>query len=132
MNEVVISVGSNIDPELNVERAKAALSKTEMMIDASQFYITKPLGFTEQANFLNGAFLIQTEDSFEIFNQKLKQIEIALGRVKTENKNGPRCIDLDIVVWNQRIVDRDFYRRDFIKKTVLELIPNLNTANTSN
>lgn len=132
MNEVVISVGSNIDPELNVERAKVALSKSEIMIDTSQFYITKPLGFTKQADFVNGAFLIHTEDSREIFNQKLKQIEIALGRIKTENKNGPRCIDLDIVVWNQQVVDPDFYERDFIKKTVLELIPDLNTANINN
>lgn len=83
------------------------------------------MGFTEQPDFLNGAFLIQTEDSWEIFNRKLKQIEIDQGRVKTENKNGPRSIDLDIVVWNKKIVDPDFYRRDFIKKTVLELIPDL-------
>ena len=125
MNEVVISVGSNINPELNVKLAKETLNKISVLLRVSQFYITKPLGFTEQPDFLNGAFLIQTEDSWEIFNRKLKQIEIDQGRVKTENKNGPRCIDLDIVVWNKKIVDPDFYRRDFIKKTVLELIPDL-------
>lgn len=126
MNEVVISVGSNIDPELNVERAKETLSKSDLVIDESQFEFTKPLGFTEQPDFLNGAFLVHTHDSFKIFNQKLKQIEIAQGRIKTENKNGPRCIDLDIVVWNQTIIDLDFYQRDFIKKAVLEVIPDLN------
>lgn len=125
MNEVVISVGSNINPELNVELAKEALNKAGILLKASQFYLTKPVGFTEQADFLNGAFLIQTEDSREILNRQLKQIEIAQGRVKTENKNGPRSIDLDIVVWNRKIIDPDFYERDFIKKTVLELIPDL-------
>ncbi|WP_424098037.1 2-amino-4-hydroxy-6-hydroxymethyldihydropteridine diphosphokinase [Moorena producens] len=103
--------------------------------------MTKTIGFTEQHNFINGAFLIHTEDSFETFRQKLKQEvrpvanlilnaesapnEIDQGRVKQANKNRPRCIDLDIVVWNRRIVDPDFYQRDFIKKTVLELIPDL-------
>jgi 7,8-dihydro-6-hydroxymethylpterin-pyrophosphokinase len=45
--------------------------------------------------------------------------------VKTENKNGPRCIDLDIVVWNRKVIDRDFYDRDFLQTVVLELMPDL-------
>ncbi len=126
VNEVVVSVGSNIEPNKNVKLAKDNLSKTDKFVNESHFYITKPIGFTEQPDFLNGAFLIDTEDGFETFRQKLKQVEIDQGRVKQANKNGPRCIDLDIVVWNRRIVDPDFYQRDFIKKTVLELIPDLN------
>ncbi|NEP24386.1 MULTISPECIES: 2-amino-4-hydroxy-6-hydroxymethyldihydropteridine diphosphokinase [unclassified Moorena] len=125
VNEVVVSVGSNIEPHKNVKLAKYNLSKTDNFVNESRFYITKPIGFTEQPDFLNGAFLIHTEDGFETFRQKLKQVEIDQGRVKQSNKNGPRCIDLDIVVWNRRIVDPDFYQRDFIKKTVLELIPDL-------
>ncbi|NEP51600.1 MAG: 2-amino-4-hydroxy-6-hydroxymethyldihydropteridine diphosphokinase [Moorea sp. SIO3C2] len=126
VNEVVVSVGSNIEPDKNVKLAEDNLSKTDYFVNKSRFYITKPIGFTDQPDFLNGAFLIHTEDGFETFRQKLKQVEIDQGRVKQSNKNGPRCIDLDIVVWNRRIVDPDFYQRDFIKKTVLELIPDLN------
>ncbi|EGJ29654.1 MULTISPECIES: 2-amino-4-hydroxy-6-hydroxymethyldihydropteridine diphosphokinase [Moorena] len=142
VNEVVVSVGSNIEPNKNVKLAKDKLSKIDNFVNESRFYLTKPIGFTDQPDFLNGAFLIHTEDGFETFRQKLKQVEIDQGRVKQEvrpvanlirqrkahlpNKNGPRCIDLDIVVWNRRIVDPDFYQRDFIKKTVLELIPDLN------
>ena len=125
MNIVAISVGSNIEPEKNVDKAKEMLIQKKMFIKESNFYKTKPLGFLEQAEFLNGAFLIKTESGMETLTQELKQLEIELGRVKTENKNGPRCIDLDIVVWNKEIVDEDFYHRDFIKKTVLELIPDL-------
>ncbi|NEO71000.1 2-amino-4-hydroxy-6-hydroxymethyldihydropteridine diphosphokinase [Moorena sp. SIO3H5] len=142
VNEVVVSVGSNIEPDKNVKLAKYNLSKTDNFVNESHFYITKLLGFTEQPDFLNGAFLIHTEDGFETFRQKLKQEvrpvanlilnaesapnEIDQGRVKQSNKNGPRYIDLDIVVWNRKIIDPDFYQRDFIKKTVLELIPDLN------
>jgi 2-amino-4-hydroxy-6-hydroxymethyldihydropteridine diphosphokinase len=125
MNEVVITLGSNIEPEINIEIAKEKIAEKHKFVKQSQFYRTKPIGFTEQPDFLNGAYLIQTEDSRQTLREKLKQIEIEMGRVKTENKNGPRCIDLDIVVWNREIVDPDFYQRDFIEKTVLELIPDL-------
>lgn len=125
MNEAIVSAGSNIEPEKNIRKAQARLAKTQIFVKASQFYRTQPIGFTDQADFLNGAYLLHTEDSLETLEKKLKQIEIDLGRVKTENKNGPRCIDLDIVVWNRNIVDRDFYDRDFIQTTVLELMPDL-------
>lgn len=128
MNEVIISVGSNIEPEINIEIARKKISEKSKFVKQSQFYQTRPIGFTEQPDFLNGAYLIQTEDSRKTLREKLKQIEIDMGRVKTENKNGPRCIDLDIVVWNREIVDRDFYQRDFIQKTVLELIPDLSCS----
>ncbi len=128
MNEVIISVGSNIDPEINIEIARKKISEKSKFVKQSQFYRTRPIGFTEQPDFMNGAYLIQTEDSRQTLREKLKQIEIDMGRVKTENKNGPRCIDLDIVVWNREIVDRDFYQRDFIQKTVLELIPDLSCS----
>ena len=128
MNEVIISVGSNIEPEINIEIARKKISEKYNFVKQSQFYRTRPIGFTEQPDFRNGAYLIQTEDSRQTLREKLKQIEIDMGRVKTENKNGPRCIDLDIVVWNREIVDRDFYQRDFIQKTVLELIPDLSCS----
>ena len=125
MNEAIISVGSNIEPEKNVVRAQDKLAKTQTFVKASRFYRTKPIGFTDQDDFLNGAYLLRTEDSLESLEKKLKQIEIEMGRVKTENKNGPRCIDLDVVVWNRQIIDSDFYDRDFLQKTVLELMPDL-------
>ncbi|MDJ1179432.1 2-amino-4-hydroxy-6-hydroxymethyldihydropteridine diphosphokinase [Roseofilum sp. BLCC_M91] len=125
LNEVAIGVGSNIDPSFHIPKAKQKLQETQTLIKESKFYQTKPLGLTDQPDFVNGAYLIQTADSREDLNRKLKQIEIELGRVKTENKNAPRCIDLDIIVFNREIVDPDFYQRDFLQTTVLELIPDL-------
>jgi 7,8-dihydro-6-hydroxymethylpterin-pyrophosphokinase len=45
-----------------------------------------------------------------------------MGRDRTGPKFGPRCIDLDIVVWNGEIVDEDYYTRDFLQKSVAELV----------
>jgi len=44
-----------------------------------------------------------------------------MGRDRTVAKFGPRCIDLDIAVWNGEIVDKDYYTRDFLKKSVDEI-----------
>ena len=48
-------------------------------------------------------------------------IETELGRKRTANKNGPRTIDLDIVVFNGEIIDQDYYRYPFVKTVVDEI-----------
>ena len=46
-----------------------------------------------------------------------------MGRVKTSNKEGPRIIDLDIIIWNNKIIDDDVYKRTFLQNSVIELLP---------
>ncbi|MCR4336616.1 MAG: 2-amino-4-hydroxy-6-hydroxymethyldihydropteridine diphosphokinase, partial [Candidatus Omnitrophica bacterium] len=58
--------------------------------------------------------------------RELKKIEYDLGRPQRKEKSlGPRTIDLDILVWNDRVVSSDVYSRDFVKKAVEELNPRL-------
>ena len=125
MNTAVIGVGSNIDPSTNTQLAKEKILKRVKLIRSSSFIETEPIGYSAQNNFLNGAFLIETRMDLGSLKKFLKEIETDLGRIKTENKHGPRTIDLDIVVWNEKIIDEDFHKRDFLKKSVLELIPSL-------
>ena len=91
----------------------------------SSFSVTSPVGFTEQADFLNGVVLVSTELDYCSLVQYNKDIESKLGRVKTDNKNGPRKIDLDIIVFNGKVVDDDYYSRDFLRKSVMELMPEI-------
>ncbi|MCB1193282.1 MAG: 2-amino-4-hydroxy-6-hydroxymethyldihydropteridine diphosphokinase [Leptospiraceae bacterium] len=125
MNEVVIVAGTNIEPDLNMQEARRNLSQISIILNESRVYTTKPVVFTNQPDFLNAAFWVKTKDNKEDFKKKLKEIEKKQGRVKTNNKSGPRCIDLDIVVWNREIVDKDFYVYSYIKDTVLEALPDL-------
>jgi 2-amino-4-hydroxy-6-hydroxymethyldihydropteridine diphosphokinase len=69
--------------------------------------------------------LVSTELPKEQFNRYLKDLEKHLKRVRSENKNGPRTIDLDIIVWNDQIIDNDFYEREFLKNSILELLPSI-------
>ena len=125
MNKVVIGVGSNIKSLENIEKAKEILRNKHRLITESKFVETEPEGFKEQPNFLNGAFYIETKFKKEDLSNYLKEIEKTLGRTRTKNKNAPRTIDLDIVVFNNEIANNDFYKYGFVKNAVLELIPNL-------
>jgi len=125
-NEVVIGVGSNIDPENNIKVAKQTIAQSHNLIKTSSFIETQPIGCDNQNNFLNGAFLIKTEMDTLTLKSWLKNLEAKLGRVKTENKNGPRTIDLDIIVWNGEVVDNEVYEREFLLNSINELLPELN------
>ena len=124
-NRVVIGVGSNIRPEKNIGLAKTAIESSHELVKASTFVKTEPLGFKEQDKFTNGAFLVDTEMDKDELKSWLNNLESKLGRVRTDNKNGPRTIDLDILVWNGEVVDEDVIERDFVKESVSELLPEL-------
>jgi len=120
-----VGVGSNILPEQNIPKAKTRLLEIHVIVGESSFVKTAPIGNKNQPDFLNGAFLIETDLDFDAFRQNLKDIEKEMGRPQTADKFSPRPIDLDIVVWNDEIKDRDFYHRDFLKKVILEILPEL-------
>ena len=93
-----------------------------MQVEAVSSWIkTKPIGITDQDDFLNGAVKIHTTMRKEELTNYLKKLEDRLGRDRTLPKFGPRVIDLDVIVWNSKIVDDDYYERDFVKKAVDEL-----------
>lgn len=130
MNKAVIGFGSNIDPEKNIAKARHLITNAFTILGESEFVRTKPVGFTEQDDFINGSMHIETELKFEQLKQTLKEIEGRLGRKVSSIKFGPRTIDLDIVIFNGKVVDQDFYERDFLKNSVLELIPDLKYEKT--
>jgi 2-amino-4-hydroxy-6-hydroxymethyldihydropteridine diphosphokinase len=122
-NSAIISLGSNIEPEQNVQKARLAISQIASVLKETKTITTKPLNFTDQDDFLNGAVLIQTKLYFEELVARLKQIEDKLGRVRTDNKNGPRTIDLDVVVFNNVPVDKEVHTLDFLTAFIQELQP---------
>lgn len=123
MNEVIIGLGSNIEPTKSIAKSKALLQKFCHIQKESSLIQTKPIGFSKQADFINGAVLVKTElEQYEL-TAELKRIEKNLGRKKTANKNGPRTIDLDILLWNKKVVDLDVYNRDFLKTVIKEIDP---------
>jgi 2-amino-4-hydroxy-6-hydroxymethyldihydropteridine diphosphokinase len=120
-NICIIGIGSNINAKANIPKMLEILKTKVTVLKVSAFLKTKPIGILNQPDFTNGAVKIQTILDLKNLNKLLKEIEDQLGRVRTGPKYGPRCIDLDIVVWNGEIVDKDYYTRDFLQKSVAEL-----------
>lgn len=124
-NRVIIGLGSNINPKENIEKALKALERDYQLISRSAFVETIPVGFEDKRNFLNGAVLIETETSLDELKGQLSALERQLGRKESEKSYTSRTIDLDIVIFNEKIVDQDIYKREFLKNSVLELMPTL-------
>jgi 2-amino-4-hydroxy-6-hydroxymethyldihydropteridine diphosphokinase len=128
VNTAIVGVGSNIDAPLHIARARELLAREQHFLAESAFIRTEPVGFPDQPPFLNGAFLIETEMDLEAFGGYLKELERRLGRVKGPNKYGPRSIDLDIVAWNKKVINDDFYERDFVRNAAIQLLPELSLS----
>jgi len=106
MNRVFIAMGSNIDSERNLREAVRRLSLHCRLLAVSPVYETAPVGKIDQPNFLNAAVLIETDlTAATLKTDVLQGIEQELGRVRTEDKNAPRTIDLDISLFNEEVFD---------------------------
>lgn len=120
-NCVIIGIGSNMEAEKNISTMLDILIQKVNVIKVSPFIKTKPIGIKDQPDYTNGAVKIETGLNRQKLTELLKDIENQMGRDRTQPKYGPRNIDLDIVVWNGKIVDEDYYTRDFLRDSVQKI-----------
>ena len=92
-----LSLGSNINPELNLELAISALNQILTETERSSIYKTQAEGF-EGDDFLNLIFSGVSSLAFEDLNKKLKDIEDSSGRDRNAQKFSSRTLDIDIVL----------------------------------
>lgn len=97
------------------------LSTEVQIIQVSRMIQTKPIGLADQADYTNGAVRIRTEMNLETLTLYLKKLEDRMGRDRSQQKFGPRNIDLDLLIWNNNVVDEDYYSRDFLRTSAEEL-----------
>lgn len=107
MNEAYISIGSNIgERHLYLEEAIAALNnhKGTTVEKVSSIYETAPVGYIDQACFLNVVISIRTSFAATDLLAVCQEIERELGRERTI-RWGPRTVDLDILLYNEEIIE---------------------------
>ena len=130
-HKVFIALGSNIgNLEDNLNTALKYLEKFGKVEKVSSFYKTKPQGFLDQADFLNGVCLITTDLTPQDLLKNLKETEKILGR-KPTFKDGPRLIDLDIIYYDDIILNTPIltiphpraHMRMFVMKGLFEIAP---------
>lgn len=128
MNTVILGLGSNIAPEQNLPKALQQLSRFVKIDAVSSLWETAAVGSNGPA-FLNAAARITTAfDAVYLKAKILSEIETSLGRVRVADKNAPRTIDLDILVFNQVVFDQNIFSLDHLILPLAELIPNLRDA----
>jgi 2-amino-4-hydroxy-6-hydroxymethyldihydropteridine diphosphokinase len=106
MNTAFLLLGGNIgDRELNLRKAAHLIQQScGTIIKSSSIYETAAWGIEHQPAFYNQTMEINTKLSAEILMQKLLFIEEEMGRKRIE-KNGPRIIDIDILLMNDLIIN---------------------------
>jgi 2-amino-4-hydroxy-6-hydroxymethyldihydropteridine diphosphokinase len=105
VHHAFVGLGSNLgDSVAQIERALLALGDLGMVSRASSLYRTKPWGKLDQPDFINAVALLETAYSPRELLERLKALEVRLGRVQGE-RWGPRSIDLDLLAYDDLIVD---------------------------
>ena len=107
MTQAAIALGSNLgNPEVQVARGFdeiAALPQTKLL-GKSRLYRTAPVGYVDQPDFVNACALVDTELAPRALLDSLLAVEKKHGRVR-DIPNGPRTLDLDIVLYGDRVID---------------------------
>ena len=103
---VLLTLGSNIDPERHL---LAALDRLDALlgIDAlSAIYEADPVGSPGTPRFLNAAVRLTTDRApGELKSDVIRPLERRLGRVRTSDPNAPRTIDIDIAAVEGLVLD---------------------------
>jgi 2-amino-4-hydroxy-6-hydroxymethyldihydropteridine diphosphokinase len=125
MNRASLVLGSNINPEVNIPRALGFLERSFTVIRISNTWRTKSVGF-KAADYLNAAVEIETGLDVHMLKSKcLSHIEEIMGRVRQEDKNAPRTIDIDIVIFNNVVLDPKIFTEEYLAFPISELHPGL-------
>ena len=139
MTETGFCLGSNMGGRLRLlSQAKTLilLEPQVKFVDQSPVYETEPVGVKpeyEAMKFLNAVLIVESPYTAEEWLTKIGKIEEMLGRVRTEDRNAPRPIDIDIVFCGDEIVDNDLLKvpharwaeRRFVVQPLADVRPEL-------
>ena len=132
MNKVWIALGSNMgEGRKNLDLAIKMMNERGVSVKKVSTYIeTEPYGYTEQDNFVNAVCIAETKLSPKELLETLLKIELEMGRVRII-KWGPRIIDLDILFYEDLIIDEEdlkvphieIQKRSFVLEPMNEISP---------
>ena len=133
MAKVYLGIGSNEgEREANIKKATSLLDATPyiMVKKLSKIFETDPVG-PYQGKFMNGALELDTELEPHHLLFECKKIESELGRTKEQIKWGPRPIDLDILLYEDKVVRESdliiphplMHKRLFVLEPLLQIAP---------
>jgi 2-amino-4-hydroxy-6-hydroxymethyldihydropteridine diphosphokinase len=134
MNKVYLLLGANMgDVRRNIVVALLEIEKhIGTIVAISNIYKTAAWGITNQPDYLNQGIVVDTNFSSTEVLAKALAIEQALGRIRDNKKWEARLIDIDIIFFNNEIIDLPnlkiphpyMHERKFVLAPIAELNPN--------
>lgn len=123
LHRMILSLGSNIGADVHLPKAIQMLCEVGRVEAVSSVWESESVGF-DGPNFLNACVLFRTPLAPVEFKEKvIRPIEATLGRVRSAEKNAPRTIDIDMVLYDDRPLNTEFWEYAFVSVPLAELIP---------
>ncbi len=124
-HQACLLLGSNIRPEHNLPLAIEQLQNHLTILRISRVWETAPVG-SAGPNYLNAAILAGTPlDQTNLKLEILTPVEAGMGRVRSADKNAPRPIDLDIILFDGSILDSTLWQFAHRAVPVADVLPDL-------
>ena len=131
-----ISVGSNLGDKLaNCQNGIASLAKDgrSRILAQSRVYVTEPVDYADQEWFINMAVKMATSlDPHQLLDD-IRNVQQSAGRVQDPIRFGPRILDLDIIFYDDRIIESKrlviphprMHKRRFVLKPICDIDPSI-------
>lgn len=131
-----IGVGSNLDgPEQHTRQAISQLGEIKKceLLQVSSLYRSKPMGPQDQPDYINAVVSIRTSLEPLALLDALQRIEAEHGRVRKGLRWGPRTLDLDVLIYDEKIINMPrlkvphpgLHERSFVLYPLYEINPDL-------
>ena len=132
MASIYLGLGSNLEPCKNLKLALFELQHRFGESAASYIYKNAPVGFVG-ADFMNLVVQIESEVSAQDICKEIELIHNLSGRQRGSNKWGSRPLDIDLLLYNDLILDEkpvrvpreDILKYSFVLRPMAELAPAL-------
>lgn len=101
-----IGLGANLgNPIQQIVDARSKLIRLTSTVSwrCSSMYVSSPVGYSDQPNFINCVLALETLDDAHTLFANMQCAEEALGRVRDPyNQNAPRLIDIDLILFGDQ------------------------------
>ncbi len=131
MTVAYVGLGSNLGDREHLIRQAAELIGA---VRLSSVIETEPWGYSEQPLFLNAVAELDTPLTARQLLDHLLDVESCLGRERVGPQWGPRTIDLDLLLFGDKMIDQPglvvphprLTEREFVLRPLAELVPTRN------
>ncbi|APQ12995.1 2-amino-4-hydroxy-6-hydroxymethyldihydropteridine pyrophosphokinase [Pseudomonas oryzihabitans] len=136
MERVYLGLGSNLaEPRRQLDAALDALAALpdSRLVAVSAFYASDPLGPPDQPRYVNAVAALDTALAPLDLLDATQAIEQQQGRVRKDERWGPRTLDIDILLFGERLIDEPrlqvphyhLHARAFVLYPLADLAPEL-------